>query len=100
MKNLLPRDLNSFTSLLVGKVKYDPPENPAKKTDPRYKNYKKTFGFETSWEVDALEPTVLVELTKNAILNLIDENKYLNWFTKIKKDKQELKNFKDMANKN
>ncbi len=80
-------------------LKYNPPENPAKKTDPRYKQYKKRFGFETSWEVDALEPSVLVKLTKKAILNLIDEERYLAWFDKIKVDKEKLRGFKRLADK-
>ncbi len=75
-------------------LKYNPPENPAKKTDPRYKEYKKRFGFDTSWEVDALEPSVLVELTRSAIKSLIDEKRYLAWFDKIKKDKKKLESFK------
>jgi len=75
-------------------LKYNPPENPAKKTDPRYNEYKKRFGFETSWEVDALEPSVLVQLTRRAIKRLIDEDKYLAWFDKIDSDKKQLENFK------
>ena len=38
---------------------YSPPPNPAKSTDARYRKYTEEFGQE-SWELDALEPTVLV----------------------------------------
>ena len=52
-------------------VRYDPPPNPAKVTDSRYKSYKKEFG-EESWELDALEPKVLDELISNIIERHID----------------------------
>lgn len=51
---------------------YQPPENPAKTTDSRYANYIVKFG-ESSWELDALEPTVLADLVRNQILSLRDE---------------------------
>ena len=73
---------------------YDPPENPAKKTDPRYKEYIKKFGFDTSWEVDALEPKVLSRLTKESIERLIDMSKYLKWFDVIEQDKRTLEKLK------
>lgn len=78
-------------------LQYNPPENPAKKTDPRYKEYKARFGFDTSWEVDALEPSVLVDLTKKAIERLIDQNKYKAWFEKIESDKKKLESFKNLT---
>ena len=37
---------------------YSPPPNPAKSTGARYRRYMQEFGDE-SWELDALEPTVL-----------------------------------------
>lgn len=40
---------------------YDPPPNPAKVTDSRAAGYIQRFG-DSSWELDALEPAVLVEL--------------------------------------
>lgn len=51
--------------------KYKPPPNPAKLTDPRANNYIEIFG-NTSWEVDALTPTVFDALIKNEIEKLID----------------------------
>lgn len=50
---------------------YQPPENPAKQTDSRYQGYVDRWG-ESSWELDALEPKVLAELAKGAILDLLD----------------------------
>lgn len=51
--------------------KYYPPENPAKITDSRAKNYIKEFGY-SSWELDALEPKILVRLVETEIQSLID----------------------------
>lgn len=47
-------------------AEYDPPPNPAKVTDSRYSNYVKKYG-ELSWELDALQPNILLEITKEAI---------------------------------
>jgi|SRR5581483_9708245 len=45
---------------------YNPPPNPAKLTDARARKYVQRFG-NSSWELDALEPTVLVGLIREAI---------------------------------
>lgn len=45
---------------------YNPPPNPAKTTDSRYKAYVQRFG-EESWELDALEPQVIVDLIQDTI---------------------------------
>jgi hypothetical protein len=45
---------------------YDPPPNPAKLTDSRGENYVELYG-RNSWELDALEPTVLGELIADGI---------------------------------
>lgn len=50
---------------------YDPPPNPAKVTDSRAKGYIAEFGDE-SWELDALEPSVLEELVRGAIAKVVD----------------------------
>lgn len=44
----------------------NPPKNPAKETDVRFAEYRKRFG-ESSWELDALTPTYLVELVRKHI---------------------------------
>jgi hypothetical protein len=51
--------------------KYNPPENPAKATDSRFKAYASKFGTK-SWELDALEPPVLSELVKSSIEFYVD----------------------------
>jgi hypothetical protein len=41
--------------------KYNPHPNPAKETDSRHKEYRAKYGS-NCWELDALEPSVLVAL--------------------------------------
>ncbi|MCR1983998.1 hypothetical protein NSA53_17345 [Cellulosimicrobium cellulans] len=45
---------------------YEPPPNPAKLTDSRSSGYVREFGYE-SWELDALDPTMLAELIGSTI---------------------------------
>ena len=54
---------------------YQPPPNPAKLTDSRAPSYIGWFGDE-SWELDALEPTVLDALVSVAIEGLMDLDLY------------------------
>lgn len=54
--------------------RYSPPPNPAKITDSRTSGYIAEFGNE-SWELDALEPTVLEALVRNAIEGIVDADK-------------------------
>lgn len=46
--------------------KYKPPPNPAKDTDTRHVQYRKLYG-NSSWELDALEPSVINNLVETAI---------------------------------
>lgn len=52
---------------------YDPPPNPAKLTDSRGTDYVDRYGTE-SWELDALEPAVLVNLIQDALADYIDQD--------------------------
>jgi len=63
---------------------FNPPPNPAKITDTRVKDYIKKYGNE-SWELDALEPTLIRSLIEEAILDLRNHDLW------VKKSKQELK---------
>jgi hypothetical protein len=54
--------------------RYTPPPNPAKITDSRASVYIAEFGSE-SWELDALEPTVLEALVRKAIGGVVDQEK-------------------------
>lgn len=75
-------------------IKYKPPPNPAKKTDPRAKKFIKEHGSQ-SWEVDALRPEVLNQLLRDAILSLIDEAKYETVLEEEKNDIEKLEELKD-----
>lgn len=50
---------------------YSPPPNPAKMTDSRGAGYVEKFGKQ-SWELDALEPTVIGQLISDAVTAEID----------------------------
>lgn len=52
---------------------YGPPPNPAKLTDSRATEYIKKFGL-TSWELDALEPSVLDDLVTDMVNRYTDGN--------------------------
>lgn len=51
--------------------KYSPPPNPAKVTDSRAKGYIENYGHE-SWELDALEPSVLMDMIRTTVESLRD----------------------------
>jgi len=55
--------------------RYSPPPNPAKLTDSRSGEYVKRFG-ESSWELDALEPSTLRDLIQSAIRAVINLGRY------------------------
>jgi hypothetical protein len=75
-------------------AKYNPPPNPAKVTDPRAGKYIAEYG-KTSWEVDALTPTVLNALIESKILDLIDYSNYEDILEQEKIDIAKLKEFRD-----
>lgn len=54
---------------------YDPPPNPAKLSDSRAETYVQEFGYE-SWELDALDPSVLDDLIRAEGEELVDEELY------------------------
>lgn len=54
---------------------YKPPPNPAKTTDSRYEGYIAKHGDE-SWELDALEPTVIAALIRDASAPFISKPKW------------------------
>ena len=45
---------------------HQPPPNPGKEHDPRFKDYQAEFGDE-SWELDALDPEVIEELIRTNV---------------------------------
>lgn len=71
---------------------YNPPPNPAKMTDPRAKWYIQKYGNK-SWELDALEPKVLMQIAEDGIEEHMDLDKYNAWIQREKDEKQALKEF-------
>ena len=53
---------------------YKPPPNYAKVTDSRFEGYQNKYGDE-SWELDALEPQVLLDLIQREINNYTDKKR-------------------------
>jgi hypothetical protein len=64
---------------------YGPPPNPAKETDSRFADYAMRFGDE-SWELDALDPPVLVALIEEQVKQLRDAELWS--YAKQDEDKQ------------
>ena len=65
---------------------YNPPPNPAKRTDPRSKKFIAEHGAQ-SWEVDALRPEVLDRILRTAIEGLIDQDIFDEVAAQEKKEK-------------
>lgn len=86
------------TNLRVEKValtmdqvrEHNPPPNPAKKTDSRFKNYEEKHGNQ-SWEVDALPPAVLQQLIRDALESALDRDLWEDVLAKEETDKDRLR---------
>lgn len=63
---------------------YEPPPNPAKESDSRFANYLEVHGDE-SWELDALEPTVLADLVRKGVEAVLDVPK---WNEAVEREEQ------------
>lgn len=57
---------------------YEPPPNPAKQTDARYRRYVADTGLDESWELDALDPAVLQDLIRTEIEGIRDDWQWEN----------------------
>lgn len=64
--------------------KYRPPPNPAKITDSRFNSYAIKYGRD-SWELDALEPSVMAGLIKQEVELLGDPHL---WATAVEKEEK------------
>lgn len=73
---------------------YNPPENPAKTDDRRYALYSEKYG-ESSWELDALEPSVLSEVAEGAILEYVDMDEFERVKSIEEEEKEEMRLFAD-----
>lgn len=78
---------------------YNPPPNPTKITDPRFKHYIQSHGT-TSWEVDALEPRVLNQLIREKIESLIDMELFQEKLEQEQRDKEKLAGFAEKVTRN
>lgn len=77
-------------ALTMNQVKtYNPPPNPAKITDSRCGKYIDQYG-EESWELDALEPQMLVNLIRNEVTALRDDALYQAICEREAQEKEEL----------
>lgn len=63
--------------------RYNPPPNPAKETDSRIDGYRRRFGTNSSWELDALDPRVIADLIRSEVTSIIDDEK---WEASMKKE--------------
>ncbi len=70
--------------------KYRPPPNPAKLTDSRIEGYLAKHGNQ-SWELDALDPTVIDGLIRNEIRSLLDTEKWDAALANVKVERERLK---------
>jgi hypothetical protein len=71
--------------------------NPVKKKDSRSRSFIEKYG-ESSWEVDALPPDVLHQLVEDAILKVLDMDKYNEVIEREDADKELLEEMKDKFN--
>lgn len=70
------------------------PENPAKETDSRFKTYRDEFG-DSSWELDAVEPTELAQLVRNAVEERRDDDLWDEAVEREEKMRAQLRAFAD-----
>lgn len=73
---------------------YSPPPNPAKMTDSRVNDYISKFGDE-SWELDALEPTVISDLISEQITNIVNMDIWEEDQEREKREKNEVRQISD-----
>ena len=72
---------------------YNPPPNPAKMKDARAQKYVITYGH-SSWELDALDPKVIIKLVKDAILRNRDDK---IWKEDVKRQEEGREKLEDVA---
>lgn len=108
----MTRDLISRISMLSGYDDFEldrialnmdqieelnPPPNPAKTTDARFKAYRAEFGS-SSWELDALPPTYLEELVEGKIKSFIDEDRWAESEARVYEGREKLNQIAEQLN--
>jgi hypothetical protein len=86
MPRVAQRDLSMFAEAEVDVIRlglnldqvrrHRLPPNVAKETDKRYPAYIEEFGTDECWELDALEPTMVDQLLREAIGGLVDNRRW------------------------
>lgn len=84
----MTRDIGARLAMFGGRVEvrrlalnmaqieqYDPPPNPAKDTDARFEGYQDEFG-DSSWELDALDPSVISTLISDELDTVIERDRW------------------------
>lgn len=74
--------------------KYKPPPNPAKISDSRSAEYIRNNGS-SSWELDALDPDILIELIQDEISNYRDDKAWAEMVDQENSDKERLSEMLD-----
>jgi len=74
---------------------YAPPPNPAKLTDSRCKNYIENYGSE-SWELDALNPTIIHNLIRDNVEYLTDWDLLYARKLVLGKEKKQMQKYSDL----
>lgn len=64
---------------------HNPPPNPAKQTDSRFERYYDEYG-DSAWELDALDPDVLVELVQGWVTRFRDDE---TWQEQVAREQEE-----------
>lgn len=78
--------------------KQNPPPNPAKESDSRFRDYKKKFGT-SSWELDALKPEFLMNLVQKNVREYIAEDTWAARLREIERERKKLDWAVDNINK-
>lgn len=96
----MTRDIRDRLQLLTGKTvevtrlalnwaqieQHRLPPNPAKSSDARFRQYATKYGTKSSWELDALEPSLIEGLIEASIKQSMNDVK---WATAIAKEKSQ-----------
>jgi hypothetical protein len=99
----MTRDIQERMNLFVGETvlvkrialtikqieELNPPPDPAKVVDPRFKKYQAVFGDE-SWELDALTPEYMRGLIQSNIRKYLDKDRFAEAVEVEKKDRLKL----------
>ena len=94
MFNEGPIEVNRIALNMDQVEEYTPPPNPTKLTDSRSEGYVSEYGYE-SWELDALEPSVLDELIREAIEPLVDRDTWNRAAAKDAADREMMETISD-----